>query len=85
MQITTEPQIRFEDGASYERMKHSEKIGMYGDTVEARIKGMAKLAEPFVHPTANYRFQQYMMFIKDDGPVTMLDLVDHPRESNAYP
>lgn len=59
-----------------EVLKHVEKIGLYGETVEARLKQMAKLARPFTHPEANRRFRQYIMYIEEDGTVTMIDLMD---------
>jgi len=59
-----------------EVLKHAEKIGLYGETVEARLKMMAKLSRPFTHPEANRRYEQYIMFIEDDDTVSMIDLMD---------
>lgn len=59
-----------------EVLKNAEKLGLYGETAEARIKQMAKLAAKFTHPDANHRYRQYIMYIEDDGRVSMLDVMD---------
>jgi hypothetical protein len=62
---------------------HAERIGIYGDTAEARILQMAKLAARITHPDATHRFRQYLMTINEDGVVTMLDRMS-PEEERYY-
>lgn len=59
-----------------EVLKNAERLGLYGETAEARIKQMAKLAAKFSHPDANHRFRQYIMFIEANGRVSMLDVME---------
>jgi hypothetical protein len=55
---------------------HAERIGIYGDTAEARTLQMAKLAARITHPDATHRFRQYILTIQGDGTVTMIDRMD---------
>ena len=57
-------------------LNSAQRLGLYGETAEARIKEMAKLAAKFTHPDANHRYRQYIMYIEDDGRVSMLDVMD---------
>ena len=50
---------------------------------ENQLQQMARLAARITHPDANHRFRQYIMYIEDDGMVTMLDVMK-PDESDYY-
>lgn len=56
-------------------LAQAEKIGIYGDTAEARILQMAKLAARLTHPDATHRFRQYLLRIETDGLVTFIDVM----------
>jgi hypothetical protein len=59
---------------------HAERIGIYGDTAEARIVQMAKMAARITHPDATHRFRQYIMTIDEACVVTMIDRMDTEEE-----
>jgi hypothetical protein len=54
-------------------LAQGERIGIYGETAEARILQMAKLGARLTHPDATHRFRQYLLTIQPDGLVTMID------------
>jgi hypothetical protein len=63
-------------------LAQAQKIGIYGDTAEARILHMAKLAARLTHPDATHRFRQHLLTIEQDGLVTMIDVMSV--EENQY-
>ena len=60
----------------------AERLGIYGDTAEADILQMAKLAARVTHPDATHRFRQYIMVIDKTDTVTMIDRMT--AEENEY-
>ena len=54
-------------------LAQAERIGIYGETAEARILQMAKLAARLTHPDATHRYRQYLLAIQPDGLVTFID------------
>ena len=64
-------------------LAQAERIGIYGDTAEARILQMAKLGAKLAHPDATHRYRQYILTIQEDGLVTMIDVMS-PEENQYY-
>ena len=54
----------------------AENLGIFGETAEARLKQMAKLAARFTHPEANHRWRDFILYIENDGLVTFIDTMD---------
>jgi hypothetical protein len=63
-------------------LAQAERIGIYGETAEARILQMAKLAARLTHPDATHRFRQYLLTIQPDGLITFIDTMS--QEENQY-
>jgi len=63
-----------------EVLASAQRVGIYGETAEARLLQMAKLAARITHPDATHRFRQYIMVIQDDGTVTWLDRMSQEEE-----
>jgi hypothetical protein len=59
---------------SAEARKQAQALGIRGD-VEAKVARMARHAAPFTHPTANRRFERFIMRVEKDT-VTWIGIND---------
>jgi hypothetical protein len=59
---------------SAEARKQAQALGIRGDA-EAKVARMARDAAPFTHPTANRRFQRFILRVEQDT-VTWIGIND---------